>query len=135
MQRMSKRVTLNRQVVDELVLGYADGLQAVGEMIIAAAHPPDATPYGKGLVKGGRVTTYFGGKRIAGKGTPSRGSILQRGLVTIVGFLFPGRFQEVGTQHQPARPFLTPAFVGVIGYAAVNTIVRAMQARLRLVRS
>jgi len=133
-QRMSKRVRLNREVVDAAVLGYADGLQAVGERVIERAVVPDAPPYGVGLVDTGRATTYVMGKRVAGGGTPPRGSILQRGITTIIGWGFPGRFQERGTSRQPPRPFATPAIVGTIPDAPA-IVAPAVQARVDRVRS
>lgn len=134
-QRIAKSVVLNRSVLDALLLGYADGFQEVGDRIIdrAEQQAPDQPPLGKGLVGSGRAVTFWRGKRVGGVGSPPRGSVLRQGLTTIVGFGFPGRFNEEGTQHQPARPFLTPAIVAEVpGAAAV--IAPAAQRRVDAVR-
>jgi HK97 gp10 family phage protein len=131
-----KRVRMNREALGVILREYADGMQAVGEQIIVAANPrvPDAPPLGAGLVKTGAAVTYVEGKKVAGSGTAPRGSVPRTGVTTVVGYGFPGRFQEVGTQHQPARPFFTPAMASVIPDAP-KTVASRIGKALRSLRS
>ena len=50
-------------------------------------------------------------------------------ILAIVGFGFPGRFQELGTVHQPAKPFLTPA-VSQVEPQAIAILERIVRPRL-----
>lgn len=120
----SKAVVVNRSVLNELVLGYADGLHEVGRNIIARAEPtvPDRPPIGKGLVQGGSVVTFVNRKRVASEGKATR---LRRDAVppkaviaTVVGYPFPGLLVELGTSHSAPEPFVTPAFGAELGDAA-----------------
>lgn len=126
-----KRVLLNREAVEAIRLGYADGLQAVGEAILERTRPvvPDAPSYGVGLVDTGQAVTYVDRKKVAGQGSAPRGSVPKE-LGTVVGYGFPGRFNEVGTVKQPPRPFLTPGFAATAAEGG-DMITAAMTARLR----
>ena len=77
--------------------------------MIANAHPPD-DPLTAEVIQGGAVG-YIDGRKIGGQATKpsSERGLKQRGIVAFFGFGFPARFQEIGTVHQPARPFLWPA--------------------------
>ena len=125
---------MNRAAFDAIRLGMADGGQAVGERIVASANPPDAEPFGRGLVKAGRAVTYLDGRKVAGTGTAPRGAIPGGGQATVVGFGFPGRFQELGTVHHAAQPFLTPAIQGEAPNID-DRYAQGIRARLALVRT
>lgn len=125
-RRPSARVVLNRAALSELHLALADGIEEVARTIIETAKPPDATPFGEGLVTEGGWLVYDGSKKVAGgslggnqpkkpRAFRVRGTV---GITGIAGFGFPARFQETGTEHQPARPFFMPAIVRVKGVAA-----------------
>ncbi len=113
----TKRVQLHRDALDQVTLATADGMFAVGKAILEAARPPDATPFGEGLVDRGGVLAYVDGKKVNGFGMdgkqpkPPRAARVSkgRGAVVIVGWGFPARFQEFGTIHHGAQPFFTPA--------------------------
>lgn len=130
---------MNREALDAIRLGQADGLEAVGEAIIAVATPraPDAAPYGKGLVGGGSVVTMVDRRKVASFGPLSRiprsGRVPAVGTVSVVGFSFPGRFKETGTIYNPAEPFLTPSVAEVIPDAAA-LVAAAVAKRLQRVR-
>lgn len=116
----SARVELNRAALDALDLAVADGLLEHAEAIVEAANPPDAPPYGKGLVESGGAAVWAGKKKVGGGKTRGkavakpRAVRLQADVITAVGgFGFPARFQEMGTSRQPARPFLSPVFLGM----------------------
>jgi hypothetical protein len=117
-RKVSSRVVYNRQTADALDLGLADGLLAIGEAVISVADVPDATPFGQGLVTSGDAVAYINGRKIGGSATKPRSARSQGGVEAYFGFGFPGRFQELGTIHQPPRPFLTPALNRVIPGAA-----------------
>lgn len=134
MATYSSRVVINRSKLEELTLFLADGLLDVADQILAATHPPDATPFGEGLVTSGGTYAAVNGKKIGGTAAKPRGLRVQKPGVTVaVGFGFPGRFQEVGTIHQPARPFFTPAVNEVLPDAPI-TLSRSMAKRLAAVR-
>jgi HK97 gp10 family phage protein len=110
-RKMSKTVRINREALTELGLGIADGLLAIGARSIELAGPnvPDAPPEGKGLIKTGSYDVYIKKKQVGGTATISRKD--KSGIVLYSGYGFPARFNEVGTVHQPARPFFAPAFL------------------------
>jgi hypothetical protein len=90
----------------------AAGLLAVGEAVIERANPPDAPAYGQGLVNAGAAGAWVDGVQVGGEADMPR-QLEPGGIVGAVGYPFPARFQEEGTVHQPARPFLTPAAMSV----------------------
>lgn len=119
-KKPSAKVVLHRESLDRMVLAVADGFHEAGMIGLEAAKPPDAEPYGKGLVTAGGTTTYVHGKKTAGYGQdgkqpakPRALNVRESSIVTIVGFGFPGRFQEEGTARHPAQPFLTPAMLAL----------------------
>ncbi|HEX5013019.1 MAG TPA: hypothetical protein VFV72_02585 [Candidatus Limnocylindrales bacterium] len=133
---VTARVALNRQAFDEITLAAADGLFAFAVQIVEAAHPPDDTPFGKGLVEGGGALAWAGKKKVNGTTIGGkqikkpRAVRLQANEVTaIAGFGFPARFVELGTVHAHPEPFLTPAVAAVLPDAEV-TVSKAMARRL-----
>lgn len=130
------RVVMNREALDAITLGSADGLQLVGERIIEAAGPnvPDEPPLNVGLVDRHGVATYVNGKKVAGNGTVPRSGRQPTGIMTVFGYGFPARFNETGTIHQPARPFLTPAAAGTVPGTA-EVVAETISRRLTAVRA
>lgn len=131
------RVVLNRKAIDGVRLALADGVFAVAKTIVNEADPPDATPYGKGLVTNGGALLYVDGKKLDGMGLDGRQPGKPRsaksspGTVAIAGFGFPGRFLEFGTVKMAAQPFFTPArdrvlprATGIIRQASAYRIAR-----------
>lgn len=124
-RKSSARVVLNRSALTELGLALAEGVEEIVRTVVETADPPDATPFGEGLVTEGGWLVYQGSNKVAGgslRGVqPKKPRAFRvRGttaITGIAGFGFPGRFQETGTVHQPARPWFTPAAVKVKGVA------------------
>jgi len=114
-RKASARVVLNRQALSEVHLALAEGVEEVCRTVIETADPPDAPPYGEGLVKGGGWLVYADSKKVGGgslQGTQPkkpRAAALIAGITGIVGWGFPGRFLETGTSDTAAQPFFTPA--------------------------
>lgn len=107
---------INRKAVDATALIIGDGLKAVGVAIVKETQPPDAPPFGEGLVRHGGTIVYVGKKKTAEwaiDGTTvkkPRALKLDADLVQAgVGFDRPARFDEIGTVNQPPRPFFWPA--------------------------
>lgn len=118
------KVVLNRQALDTLHLALAEGVEEVARTIVETAEPPDATPYGVGLVDSGGWAVYAGSKKVAGgsmdgsqPNKPRAFKPSPTGITGIAGFGSPARFQEVGTAHHGAQPFLWPAAMRVAGSA------------------
>lgn len=99
---------------DPVMLEVADAAVEAGEVLLARVRPnvPDAAPFGVGLVTRGGVAGFALGKRIdhnTDVKTPRGFKPDRKGVDVAVGFSFPARFQETGTEKQPPRPFLGPA--------------------------
>jgi hypothetical protein len=124
----ARRMELNRSRVDEVLVAVGGGLLDFGRQVVvlASANAPDSPympyPENEGLPNQGGVLVYFDGKKIysvAGRGRgepkPPRAARISRGrgLQMIVGWGFPGRFQEFGTAKMAPHPFFTPAFQAV----------------------
>lgn len=108
-RKVSSRTVVNRKALDAISGGIVDGLAHMGATIIGRTRPPDAEPFGKGLVTTGDWGVWAGTRKVAGTASKPRGVKTAKGtIVMVVGFGFPGRFQELGTINQPARPFFTP---------------------------
>lgn len=108
-RKVSARTVLNYKALDAISRGLADGMADLGAAIIEATQPPDATPFGKGLVTTGDWGVWAKGRKVGGTATKPRAAQLTKtGITLLVGYGFPGRFQELGTVRQPARPFFTP---------------------------
>ena len=124
MASRTSRVVLNRKAMDRIELAVADGAFAVGKAVIAAARPPDAAPYGHGLVEGGGVIAYLNGKKVDGTTIggkqvkkPRRVDVADHTVVVIAGFGFPGRFAQFGTSRMRGNPFLTRAVAEIAAKA------------------
>lgn len=141
-RRRGSRVRINRKAVDQVKLAVADGLFEVAKTIVLEADPPDAPPYGEGLVDAGGALAYVGPKKVAGwamDGTqpPKPRAVKVRDsdqVMAVAGFGFPAHLQEFGSVHQPARPFLTPARNRVIPRAP-GIVRRAAAYRIARLRS
>jgi HK97 gp10 family phage protein len=140
-RKTSTRVVLNRSRVDRVHLAFATGVYQVAKEILRATDAPDATPWGTGLVTNGGALLYRGRNKLAGVGLDGRQPRPPRAakvsanpdlIQAIVGYGFPGRFQEFGTVRQPARPFLTPAAQQVIPNAGpiMASVVRPALAKM-----
>lgn len=132
----STRVVLNRSRFEELALAIADGLGDWARGVIESANPPDAAPFGEGLVTRGGVLVYIGDKKVGGWGTDGRQPKKPRAfrvkgttaIHVVAGFGFPAMFQEFGTINHGAQPFLTPALSA--GMSAVGrTVAVSVKAR------
>lgn len=117
---MTGRVVLNRKAFDAMDVAIADGLFALGEEVLARVDVPDAAPFGKGLIQGGGAIAYLGNKKVNGTTIGGRQIKKPRAFKTqarqasvAVGFGFPGRFVETGTNDTRAEPFLTPTVMSV----------------------
>jgi hypothetical protein len=133
--RARARVVLARERLHELDLAMAAGLEGNALAVLERVRPPDATPFGEGLVDRGGFISYVGGKRVGGDADkkPEDMRVMGQGVVVGVGFSFPGRFQEMGTVRQPPRPFLTPAVMSVVGDESivVNAVRVALAGKLQ----
>jgi HK97 gp10 family phage protein len=137
----SARVVLNRSKFPPIYVAVADGMFEVAKKMIEEANPPDATPFGEGLVTRGGALAYVGDKKVAGWSTrgqqPKKPRAFRvRGsgrIMAMAGFGFPARFQEFGTIKQSPRPFFTPAINRVIPRITriMAPIVRAHLERMR----
>jgi hypothetical protein len=134
----SARVVLNRRAMTEVELSIADGIVDLGQAIVEAANPPDAAPYGEGLVTRGGVLVYYGPGKVGGWGEDGRQPKKPRafrvagarGITAAIGFGFPGRFQEFGTVHHGAQPFFVRAF-NAVGRLSSQVMRPTVSARLR----
>lgn len=134
MARPSTRVMLNRSKLTILGEALADGIGEVCRTILEVANPPDAEPFGTGLVTQGGYLVYSGSTKVAGYGQDGRQPKKPRafrvagtaGITAAVGYGFPGRFQEIGTIHHGAQPFLMSAANQVVPHAAgiMESVVR-----------
>lgn len=117
MRKTNARVVINRENANRVRLALADGLLNVAQAIVDNAHPPDDPATSK-VIEGGAVG-YIDGRKIGGQAQkPSRERGLKdKGIAAFAGWGFPARFQEIGTVHQPARPFGWPAMEQTRGQA------------------
>lgn len=115
-ERSIVRVELARGRINAFDLDLARGLESIALHILEKTKPPDATPFGEGLVDAGCFISYMDGKRIGGDADKKPKAMrVGKGAVVAVGYPFPARFQEWGTVRQPSRPFFTPAVIEVTG--------------------
>lgn len=111
-RKVNRHTILNYKTLGAIQQGLVEGLAAVGAAVIEKTTPPDAEPFGKGLVTTGDWGVWAGTRKVAGTATKPRSVRLPKtGATLIAGYGFPGRFQELGTINQPARPFFTPAML------------------------
>lgn len=125
------KVVINRAAVSEIDMAMVRGLELLAVKVLQVVEPPDAASgtwsidgssgprtEGIGLVDRGGFLSYVDGKRVGGdpevRRKPRGFLVRGRGVSVAVGFGFPGRFNELGTIHQPPRPFLTPAVIQVV---------------------
>lgn len=132
-RRISSRTVVNRKALDAINAGYVDAFEALGQRFVEVVKPPDATPYGEGLVTTPDFGIWVNGKKVAGTATKPRGAKVKTGVTLIAGEGFPGRFQEFGTVTNPAQPHVTPAMEEVIPGASAF-LSEKVRARLRGVR-
>ena len=63
--------------------------------------------------------SYVDGKKVGqdqpGIRKPRDFKVRGQGVAVAGGYSFPARFNEMGTVRQPARPFLGPALMAVVG--------------------
>jgi hypothetical protein len=112
-RKINARTVVNRKALNAISSGFVAGMEAMGKAIIDRTTPPDAEPFGEGLVTTGDYGVWAGTKKVAGTATKPRAVRLSKtGITLLAGYGFPGRFQELGTIHQPARPFFTPSVLG-----------------------
>jgi len=137
------RITLNRAVLDEITLATADGLFEMAKVIVenAAAAAPRTEeepqdPSGLYLYESGGAVAYVRGKKVADttvNGSPikaPRGArVTQKGAIAMGGFTVPARWVELGSVHNAAAPFLTPALLSEQPDAGVY-VKEAMDRRL-----
>ena len=136
---------INRDKLDEINRGLADGVFDIARAIgtVAENNAPDAQPYGQGLVGRIGAIAWVLGKKVnewsssgARPDKPRAIRVRSAGeIVGVVGAGFPGMFQELGTVHHAAQPFLTPAANEVVGSQARVLLSKAMERRLRGERS
>lgn len=128
------RVVVNRAALDEVKRGLADGMFALASAVHeeAARNAPDAPPYGEGLVTHGGAAVWVDGRKVHETEPLETPRDLRTSdkIVGVVGFAFPGRFQETGTVHHGAQPFITPAAGTVIGRDAEVVLSKAMERRI-----
>jgi hypothetical protein len=139
------RVEINRAKLDEVMGGLADGVFDVARAIgvVAENRAPDATPYGEGLVDRLGAIVWVRGQKVHEWSSSGRRPDKPRALrvksagevVGVVGAGFPGMFQELGTVHHSAQPFLTPSAQEIVGSEARLLLSKAMERRLRGERS
>jgi hypothetical protein len=137
-RKPSARVVLNRAALGEVDLALANGIEEVVRTIVEVADPPDAEPFGVGLVTRGGWLVYNGSKKVAGGSLDGRQPKKPRafrvaateGITAIAGWGFPARFQETGTINHAAQPFGTPSMLEV-GAAAPEIMRSVVAPRLK----
>jgi len=111
-RKPSTRVVVNRSVVSAVRLTLADRMLRFAEAIVARADPPDAPPYGVGLVKSGTAGAWVDGKKVGGNAL-GRAPRTGAGIMGKAGFgnkAAPyARYVELGTINNQPQPFLGPA--------------------------
>ena len=121
--KQTSRVILNRAKVEKLRLGIADAIFGVALEVLDNTHPPDAPPYGKGLIEGGGAVAFVDKKKV--NGTTIGGRQIKKprslklgtgedGIVAIVGYGFPGRLVHNGSIHNKANPFLRRSVLEIL---------------------
>lgn len=155
------RFEINHAALDATTMGLADGLFDVARAIVRVAetrapdaetgfyYPRGSDPVprraGQGLVQHGAAMAWVEGKQVNRTQTedgrvPKKPRTLTlksqaSSVVAVAGFAFPAAFNELGTLHQPAKPFLTPSVAEVVGSDAQVILSKAMERRLRGERS
>lgn len=127
--RVSSVVKLNRKALSDIREAEVRALEEMGQRVIDVADPPDATPFGEGLVTTGNYGVWADGKKVAGELRKPKRLNIKQGVTLIVGYGFPGRFQELGTVKMAANPFLTPAMLEVVPKAP--SFLQRLMGRIR----
>lgn len=111
-RKVSSRTVVNRKALTAIRAGLVDGMEAVGQAIVGQTRPPD-DPTTVHKIEGD-WGVWSDGRKVAGTAAKPRGAGIKQGVTLLVGFPFPARFNEMGTIHQPARPFFTPTVTEVV---------------------
>jgi len=130
-RRISSKTVLNRKCLTAIRAGMVDGMEDMGGTIVSQTDPPDDPLTSEKI--DGDWGIWVDGRKVAGTATKPRGLRNKSGITLAVGFEFPARFNELGTVHQPARPFFTPRVFEVMPGAA-RYISPRVKAKLRGVR-
>lgn len=127
--RRAAKIVMNKDAIDKLYAGMADGLIELGERIIAQAsqHAPydaeAARKRGVPMMRDtGRVAVFGQGKLVYGRSDIAAARNRPRGVrtpkdqvVMIAAFDSPiAHLQELGTVKMRAHPFLAPALMANI---------------------
>jgi hypothetical protein len=115
-RKISARTVVNRKALDAIRAGLVDGMEAIGQAFVGRADPPDDPTTAERII--GDYGIWADGRKVAGTATKPRRTSVKQGVTLIAGFPFPARFNELGTIHQPARPFATPAMTETLPGAA-----------------
>lgn len=109
---------------DPVMVAISDGLFAVALRIgeTASAAAPDAPQFNYGLPENWGAISWALGKLLQAQGADGGTAVskprdmrtTRTGADAVVGFGFPGRFNELGTVNQDAIPFLGPAALHVV---------------------
>lgn len=112
MARTNARTVINRKALTAIRAGLVDGVEDLGRAIVARINPPDDPTTSETI--GVDYGVWADGRKVAGGATKPRSQSVRKGVTLVVGVGFPGRFNEIGTVHQPARPFFTPEVLAEI---------------------
>lgn len=140
MAKRTSRVVINRKAIDGITLAVADGAFAVAKAHNQATHPPDAPPFGRGLVEGGGALVFVNGKKVDGTTIggrqikkPRQLNVKDHTVVAMSGWGFPGRIIQFGRVGVPGRPFFKISTIearakGIFEQAAKYRITRLRRA-------
>lgn len=118
-----KRVQVNRKMIDEIHLGFADGLFELAQAVVYNAEPPVVTG---ALRDSGGAAAWADGKKVAEmprrdrqRINAPRGAGIRSGTIIAVGGYGSrhAHLVEFGTVHARPHPFFTPAILGIIPQA------------------
>lgn len=127
------RMVINRDALHEVDSAMVKGMESMALRVLTEADVP-TSDRGYDYIGGERVVNipledrggfvaYVAGKKVnefsllLGERVkkPQGARVRGAGVVVIAGFSFPARFNEMGTARHPARPFLAPALMEVVG--------------------
>lgn len=132
MAKTNVRVVMNRRALDAWSAGIVDGMEAMGEEFNNVIQPPDAAPFGQGLIDTHDYVVLSHGRKVAGGASKPRSVRAYKDrIILVAGEGFPGRFVELGTVDTRPQPHVTPAMLQVIPDAdvAIKASVRKRLAR------
>lgn len=110
--RIVTRTVVNPRAIAAISSGLAEGLGTMAESILARTNPPD-DPATSAQIAGG-YGVWVDGQQVAGSGDAPHGVTPGPGVTLVVGYDFPARFNEIGSAHQPGRPFFTPEVLATV---------------------